>query len=340
MKKILSLVLVAVLALSLCACGQSQTDDPTDDSAESSSAYPDGQPITIYLGQAAGGSTDTVVRNWLPYLNKYLDTNVVVENITGGSGKVALAQYAKVEADGYTLLCTALPAWYLTQVSDAAPSYDLKNFIPLGGLNGHDPNCFATAPGSGLDTIEDILELAKTRTVTMAGSGIGGNGYFAYFLLRQFTGADIQFVPFDSGSEAITAVMGGNADCVVTSAISVLNRVNEGSLQCLAVCGPERDATLPEVPTMEELGYEGFAYDVSFGLCAQEGTPDEIVKILQEAIANVANDPDFIAACEKGNLGYFPMSADEYAAYLEETYAFVDSYKEAFLEEVANSANA
>lgn len=344
-KKLLVVLLTLTMLLLMTACGSKPSDTPpagdqsTSEPRPSDSGYPD-SPITLLVGQAAGGSTDVIARNLQVYLNKYLGVNVVVENVTGGAGKVCLAQFAKEKPDGYTLLLGVLPAWYLTQTSDNAPSYELKDFIPIGGSNGHDYNCFCVPVDSPIQSVEDLVEIAKTRTVTMAGSGIGGNGYFAYFLLSSFSGADIKFIPFDSGSEAVVAAMGGNADCVVTSVLSAASKVKDGQLRCIGTTGPDRASQLPDVLTMEEQGYDGFAYDISFGLMALPGTPDNVVAALEEAMQSIVNDPDFIDSCESGNLGYFPMDADEYAAHCEEMFSFVDSYADEFLAAIEKTKNS
>jgi tripartite-type tricarboxylate transporter receptor subunit TctC len=339
-------VLLLIIVLILTAAGCSGKNNPTTKATEKQTTttkapgsttkptvaeikYPE-SPITIIVPQKAGGSTDKVYRNLQPFLSQYIGAPIVIENVTGSSGKLGLAQAYSSPNDGYVLLAGVYPAWQLTQSIDENPKYDVNEMVSIYGFTSGDFNCFVVPYDSPYQTMEELIEAAKQGSITVAGSGIGGNGYYAYYLMSSASGGDFEFVPYDSGSEAVMSAIGSHVDCAVTSVISVINYVKDKQLRVLCTTGTETSSHFPDVPTLKDLGYD-YGFNVFMGLNAPPGTDQAIIDKLEAAMAEVLKDQQYIDACEAAQINVSPMSAKEYDQLIKDTAELLKSTEEGFI---------
>lgn len=256
--------------------------------------YPE-QDIELLVGFSAGGGTDVMARTLEPFLEKYLGdgANIVIKNIPGASGQIAVTQLADSEPDGYTLGTYNLPG-VMARTLDRDADYTNESFTYLANVV-NDPNVIVTPQSSDITSLTQLIEVAKSDpgAMTMGISGLGGDDHFMFIALENETGAEFTLVPFGSSAPTRSALMGGH----VASGILNVSEVAgfEESVRVLAIASDEESQYAPSVPT---LGAEGFDLTNGSmrGFVAPAGLPDEIYEKLMDAFRQTFDDPEFQTA--------------------------------------------
>lgn len=287
------------------------------------SSYPE-KNISIIVPYAAGGGTDTVVRQLAELAKEELGTSISVQNVEGGGGAVGMQQGAKAKADGYTVTTTTVELLTLPNLNLAQFTYD--DFEPIALLNG-DPAAITVQADSPYNTIEEFLAAADSKTFKIGNSGTGAIWHLAAAALAGETGKKFNYVPFEGAAPAVTALLGGHIDAVSVSTAEVMNQVKAGELKVLAVMTDERLESLPDVPTFKEKNI-----DVQIGtwraLSVPKDTPKEIVDVLEEKFGIVAQSAEFKEQLVKLNFGpKYLNSADTIEYWKEQNNVFVDLIK-------------
>jgi tripartite-type tricarboxylate transporter receptor subunit TctC len=293
--KLRSLSVLMALFLVLAACGE--TDDTEVDEAapepEEEPAEPQDEPevagldcanIEAWVPYGPGGGSDRQVRRLEPHLAEFLDTNINIVNREGAAGATAWTALADAEPDGCTIANVVVPNILISAEVDDAP-FNADDFTYLGFTEAA-PNVLAVQIYSEFEDIEQFLEAARENpgSITVAGSG---QGPMATNQFMEATGVDVTFVPMEGGaSDGLAAVQGGHTDAVNFAASHVL--ANSDTIRALTLSGTEPSPALPDVPTLHELGYEGFTIVALWGLIAPPGVPDDVVQVWNDAI-NEAN---------------------------------------------------
>lgn len=276
-------------------------------------------PVHIVVPMAAGGSTDMVARVVQPFLGKNLGGTMVVDNVTGAGGKIGLSQVYKAAADGYQLLLGVFPAWIITQKLDKSADYDVMKMVPIYNISGNDFNAVAVPYDSPIKTIKDFVEASKSKSLKVSGSGLGTNSYLAYVLLKDSVGAKVDYVPYNSGTDAAMALAGKHVDASVGSAISFAPMSDQKSIRVIATFGPKRAPVFPDVPNLVESSYKDAAFDIILGLNAPPGLPSQIATKLETAMDKSIKDPAFKAAAEKASVTVVPMNAADYKQAIDDS---------------------
>lgn len=303
MKKTLFVLMLALLIVS------SAFAQGTDESA----SFPTKQ-INIVVGASAGGTSDVVTRYLAKDVETQLGVPIVVTNKPGGSCSVAFEYMAAQKPDGYNMM-------YMPVESAMVKPLGLTKLEPSSiqyiGLAMYLPATVTVNKDAPWATFEELISYAKANPgkVTVGNSGTGSIWHFAAAGIEQATGVKFNHVPFDGGAAAATAVMGGHIDVATVAPGEVLTGVQGGSLKVLAIVDNNRSVLYPEVPSFAELGYDvtilGWG---AFGV--PTGTPDNIVKILEDAFAKAINSQGFKDLCTKYGLtqGYLNAAdAQEFA---------------------------
>lgn len=287
------------------------------------------KPITMYIPHKAGGSTDMVARALQPYLQKYLGdkASIVIENEGGGGGNAAHLKNYKADPDGYTIEITPFPSMTLGEIVKGG-EFKAMEYTYLYNVTGGDYNGIYVKYDSPYQTIQDLVEAAKTEKITMSGSGVGTNSDMSMKLLEKAAGVKFEYVSYDGGTEAAVAVAGGHTISGVGNVVSLKQMVAEKKIRILAVIGKDRHANYPDVPTAIEAGYEGAAMDVCVGVIAPPKLPAEIAEILEEAIAKAVNDPEFKAQAATLGATLAPLSSEEFKAVAQNIYDQAYSMKD------------
>jgi len=248
--------------------------------------YPD-KPVKVYVGFAPGGATDLLARFYAEQLSRKLGQPFIVENRPGAGGNVAIQSLAQTKPDGYTI---AMGANYIA--SNAAlkrNSYDWdKDLTPIA-LIASTPNMLVVPPNSPFNSVDDIIR-AGTRSdsfLTFGSAGVGSSIHLSGELFKAMTGAKLTHVPYKGVSPAEVALMAGDIDIMFGSVSTEVPLVQAGKLKILAVTGLERMKVFPDTPTLDEAGLKGFNVGASYMLVAPANVPDDIVRRLSEAVAEI-----------------------------------------------------
>jgi tripartite-type tricarboxylate transporter receptor subunit TctC len=247
--------------------------------------YPD-RLVRIVVPQGPGGPTDLLARVAAQRLQAVLHQNVVIENRGGAGGIIAAKAVGSAEPDGYTLLMGNTTVLLLLPILSRSAGYDpAKLFTPVVRL-AESYQVLVVNPSLPVKTVADLVAYAKTNPgkLNYASAGIGNTIHLAGELFNVAAGIKIVHVPYNSGAEATTAVLGGQIQMTFVNITGLPPLLADGKLRALAVTSPKRLALLPEVPTMIESGYSDFVVRAFFGLAAPHGTPAPIVDKLNATI--------------------------------------------------------
>jgi tripartite-type tricarboxylate transporter receptor subunit TctC len=307
----MALVVSSMLSLVPLLCGQpgaSAADYPT-------------KPISIMVGQAAGGSTDLGARVFASLLEKEFGQPVIVVNKPGGSQQVASNELIRLPADGHNLLFVNFPALntVILQASRKAP-FDLDDFEFIAN-QVKDQGVIVVKPGGPYKDCKDLIEDTKKRSgqVRIGLQGILTHSHFGALLLEREAGVKVRVVQQFEGSGAVAAaVMGGHIDAGIDRVGSYATKVQAGDLKAIAVLDTERSEFLPGVPSTTELGYPKWKTASSAGLLAKKGTPAPIVKKLEAAALKIMNDPEHVKKMTTMGQRLGIMGGAEYRKYAEE----------------------
>lgn len=284
-------------------------------------AYPDG-PIRVIVTHGAGGAVDTAARLVQPYLQKYLDVPVVIENMPGAGGNISRAYVYKQPPDGYTLLISLQPSMAAGQIITGA-KFETLEFSYVFNVTGGNYDGVAVPADSPWKTIEDLKAASQKQPLTCSGAGIGTNPYILAMLLREKAGINLTFVPFNSGAEAALAVAGGQTQMGTAQLDSLWPLHESGKLRVLAVDGPQRDKSHPEFPSLVELGYPGVKLDSLIGLYAPPGLPQERLEVLVAAFRKVVVDPKFLEAAKTAGISLKPMEPEEFHRTITDMFGII-----------------
>ena len=306
MKKSLSILLAALLLLSVAAAGcGSQTAKKEEPKSPT-------KPIELIVPFAAGGGTDAVGRAFAEALKGVLKQDVVVVNKTGGGGAVGMAEGLKAKADGYTL--TMVTRELVSLPLQGQAPFKTFDFKLIANINT-DPTVIVVSTDSKYKTIEDLMAdmKAKPDHLNFAAS-VTPNFYALQF--SQSTGMKFVTIPFNGAAPAITEILGGRADFGMYGPGEVKAQIEAGKLRPLAVMADKRFDGLKDVPTLKEKGFD-VQTGTYRGIAVPAATPDAVAKVLEEAVAKAVQDAKFVDFMNKTYLGIDYKNATEYKQFLE-----------------------
>ena len=239
-----------------------------------------------------GGSVDPLARLFAAKLTDALKQQFIVENRTGASGIIGTDYVAKSAPDGYTF-CFIFDTHSVHQALQPKLPFDpVKDFSPVM-LVGYAPMAITTAPSKPYKTFADVIAAAKARpdTITMGNVGNGSLAHLTTVVLNQAAGVKIVPVPYKGGGPLSIDVMGGQVELSMASTAAQAQYVKGGKMRALALTGDRRSRTMPEVPTLKELGIDVTA-NAWWGILAPAGTPKPIIDKLVIELRRVIALPD------------------------------------------------
>jgi tripartite-type tricarboxylate transporter receptor subunit TctC len=284
------------------------------------------KPITIVACFPPGGGTDAMSRFVNTPLQEALGKPVVVENRAGASGNIAIQAVARTAPDGYTILgCSS--SYALNPSLLAGASYDpLKDFIPLM-LVGASPNILVVPAGSPHKTMKELIAFAKDNPgkLNWTSAGAGTTAYLGTEYMKQQLGLQMVHVPFTGAGPATQAAVAGQVDLYASAIGTIQGQIDGGQLRPLAITSRERWKTLPDVPTLIELGIKDAEFDTFQSLFLPAGTPKPIVDRLSSELSKLLANPELKARIEKSGLPVLALGPD---AFLERLKREVPFYKD------------
>ncbi len=261
--------------------------------AGAQSAFPQ-HPVKIFVGNTPGGVDDTLSRAIAARLSKEFGQAVVVENRGGASTTIAGGLVANAAPDGHTLLCLITTGIVQTVLRDKLP-YKLSSFAPIVGVGGFPLAIVVPANGKPrISTIEELAAASRSPDgITYTSGGVGTMAHLnAVRLLKAFKGKGVH-VSYKNNPEAIQALLAGFAQMNLASTSEAAALRGDGKLRVLAVTSAQRASNLPDVPTLQELGFRAFEASLWYSYVAPAGTPPQIVAQLADAITRAVRDDEF-----------------------------------------------
>jgi len=284
--------------------------------------YPS-RPITLVVGFAPGGGTDTVARVMQKKLGEYLGQTIVVENRAGAGGVIAADLVSKAAPDGYTILLATIAALAVApHLNSKLPYNPLRDFAPIS-MATVSGNVLVVHPSLPAKTIAEYVKEANSRPggLPYGTSGIGSAGNLAGELFRLTAKANLIHVPYKGGGPAMSDLLGAQILSVFASATTAVPQVKAGRLRALGTTSAKRSATMPEVPTIAEQGYPGYEATNWYAFVAPAKTPRNVVVRLNREIVKTLRDPETHDAIFKQGEEPTPSTPEELAQHMAREYA-------------------
>lgn len=301
------------------------TSAPTSAPASKVSFPEQGKVVTLIVPFAAGGSTDIQARIIAPALERELGVTVTVLNRAGAGSQVGITELVTAEPDGYTIGFTNLPSTLMTYLDPERQAvYDREDFQVVA-LQAVDPSVVAVRADGPFQTLDDLINEARANPegIRSGTAGVGSSQHVQTVMFEQETGVDLAPVHFEGGGPAVTALIGGHIEVVMTQVGESLSQVKSGSVRLLGVMSDERSPYHPDVPTLKEQGIDLVA-NSSRGMSLPAGTPPEIVEIWSEATKNAMEDPEFQQRMKDSGIEIVYMDTPEYEEYWNEYESVVE----------------
>jgi tripartite-type tricarboxylate transporter receptor subunit TctC len=252
------------------------------------------KPLRLVVPGGTGGVTDIRARWLAERLGPALGQSVVVENRAGAGGNIAMESVARSAPDGYTLIVIHQGIMTINPHLYPKLGYDaLKDFAPVTRV-GIGSLLLVVNTDVPAKTVSELIALAKASPgkLSFGSPGVGTPPHLAAELFRRMAGIDTIHVAFKGGGQAVTDLIGGHVNYSIEGLTVTLPQVKAGRLRAIAVTGPVRVASLPDVPTIAESGLPGYEYLGWVGIAAPAGTPRPIVERLHREIAAILNTPE------------------------------------------------
>ena len=280
--------------------------------------YPD-KPIRLIVPFGAGGTSDILGRTVGAALATALGQTIVVENRPGANGNIGSNAVARAQADGYTLLLAADGTMVINpNLYTDLPFNPRTDFAPISRV-AVVPLVLVANPSVKADTVEELITLSKKggQTLDFGSAGMGSMGHLTGELLKHKTGISMQHIPYKSGGQAVTDVVSGQIQMLMTALPVAGPFLADGKLKAIAVTSGKRFSGAPAIPTIAESGVADFDSPSWYGLLAPAGTPDAVLDTLHETLAKVLTTPEMAAQMER--LGAIPVvdSRSEFSARIK-----------------------
>jgi tripartite-type tricarboxylate transporter receptor subunit TctC len=281
--------------------------------------------ITFVVPHAAGSTADVGARIIADELQERLGQPIVVENRAGAGGSVGTHAALQNDADGYTLILIAISN-PINHVLRDDLEFDILTDVTPVTLGWTAPNVGVIHPDVPAETLQEYIELVKSRPGEMdyASSGIGTSQHFAGELLNMMAGLDLEHIPYSVGAQSVSDALGGEEMLVFNSAPMLKEHVDSGALRALGVTSRERSPVLPDVPTFEEAGLDGYDITAWWGLAVKAGSDKAIVDRLAEETRAVLEMEAVVERFASLGANASPNTPEEFQAMLE---AEVEKYE-------------
>ena len=344
-KRSLAVLMAAVMALGMVGCGskgeaaaeapatETKTEAPaeTAETAEAPAADADGfyagKTVEMIVPWGAGGGADVACRLICAEIEKELGCTIVINNVTGGGGSIGLAQLTNAAADGLTYAYFANTDSNGDIMLEGVP-YNKDSFAPVCKFAA-DPHIILASNASGITDLDSLIAAGQDGKTLW---GIGGAWTHWDFLKLEFqeaTGTNYKRLTYDGGASVITDIM--NGDCTVgTPFVSeALAAIDAGEAVAIAITSAERIDACPDIPTVAELGYDGFESTMWRGFVAPAGTPEDAMREFADAVGTVCASADFQAAAAEAGVTVDYTGFDDFQTFYEENHESVKAYYEA-----------
>jgi len=266
--------------------------------APAAMAFPD-KTITIVVPTAAGGGNDAMARTIAVKLGPLLGQTIIVDNRAGANGSIASEFVARATPDGHTLMLGYIATHSMNPALQKLRYDPVTDFEPIG-LVGYSPTLMVANANVPVKDVKDLIAQLKAKPdkYSYASAGNGTAPHFAAELFKLNSGTMMLGVPYKGAAPAVSDTIGGQTQFMFPSLFTALPHIKAGKLRAMAVAGPKRVASLPEVPTLKEAGVDGVDVTQWYAFFAPAKTPKPVIDQINKALNQVLNDKEIIKRIE------------------------------------------
>ena len=258
--------------------------------AATAQEYP-AKPVTFFVPFAAGSATDTLARSLGQGVTAETRQNVVIDNRPGASGFIAAQAVAKAAPDGYTVLIATNTTHAANEHLFKKIPYDpIRDFTPVTAL-ARGGQVMVVNPRVPVKTVKEFIALAKRQPGKLTFGSGSSSSRVASELFQQMAGLQLVHVPYKSNPMAVTDLVGGHIDMMITDVVTGLPQVQAGKLRALGVSSPKRLPNVPELPTIAEAGVKGYELTFWFAAYVPAKAQPAAVERLRELLINATRGP-------------------------------------------------
>ncbi len=270
------------------------------------------KPVRMIVPLSPGGSVDTVARMVAARLTEKFGEQFVVDNRPGAGATVGIGLVARANPDGYTLLMMS-SAFASNAALYKLPYDPIKDITPIG-LIASGPMFLAVHPSVKAGTLKEFVALARAKpgSLNYGSGGTGSSTHLATELFRQMTNTQLVHVPYKGIGAAMADLLGGQIQFYIAPGAGLLPHIATNKLRLLAVTGEQRSRDLPEVPAIAEL-VPGYTAEFWYGLGVAAGTPKEIIGTLNQELARILKQADFLKRLRTFDLEPAPSTSAEFS---------------------------
>lgn len=285
------------------------------DALSQAPAYP-AKPIRLVVPFAPGASNDTLSRATALVMGPMLGQGFVVDNRPGAGAMIGAEYVARADADGYTIL-TIQTSFTTNAAVRAKMPYDVFSDFAYIGIMAKSPMIVVVHPSMPIKSVKELVALARKRPgeLNYGSSGTGGSNHLTTELFAKLAGIRIVHVPYKSIGPALTELIGGQVEMVITTLPSALVQVKAGRLKALGVASAQRSSFAPEIPTITEGGVP-YVSEQFWGLAAPGKTPPDIVNRLAETLRKALQVPQLREQFAREGGEVVPMTQEEFAKFV------------------------
>jgi len=288
--------------------------------AQADTAYPN-QPIRLVVPFTPGSSSDVTARAIAQKISVPLGQPVVVENRPGAYGGIGMQAVARSKADGYTLVVGTVSTTVVPPIITKNVPFNLfKDFVPVATM-ANTPLLMTVAYDSPFKNMADLVAAAKKSPKSMTYGNSAGLYRIAMEAVNYYAGVDLLGVPFKGTAQATTELLAGRLSVNPDALGAAAPMLQAKRTRALAVMGSNRTPALPDVPTMQELGYKDFAFNGWLGILAPAGTPQPIIDRLHKEIADAAKAPDITSLYARLGMEPTVLSSQAYGDEMKKDFA-------------------
>ncbi|TEA79625.1 Bug family tripartite tricarboxylate transporter substrate binding protein [Allopusillimonas ginsengisoli] len=290
-------------------------------SSSALAAYPS-SPITLIVPFGAGGITDLVARATAKVLEEQLGETIIVDNRPGAGGNIAAERLKHSKPDGHTLMFTSIGVLAVNPHTGAGVTFDSLNDFTYISTVASTPHVIVVNPAVKAKSLKELIELTlgKPESISFGTAGIGSSPYQGMTIMQESTGVKFLHVPFKSGAESVTSVVGHQVEMTFEATPVVMPFVQAGKLRALALANSKRIDGAPDLPSTAELGYPDILSASISGLIGPAGLPKSVVDKLNQATQKALKNQHYITLLSEQGTATESSTPEEFRSAVSAEY--------------------
>ena len=276
--------------------------------------------VTVIVAYKAGSGTDNTARVLSKFATATVGRTLVIQNLEGGSGSIGWTSLSMARPDGYTIAFVNLPT-LCSNIVEQLGDYKIDDFVPICN-HVNETSLVMVAKDSPFNTLNELVAFAKENPGKLKAStnGMKASNHIGSELLAKSAGFQYMAIPYGGTADQLLALRQGEVDFSVAKEADIASMMSE--VKILGAFSETRIDTLPDVPTLRELGYYDKWYGSARAIVAPKGTPADVIAFYEEAFKKAMEDPEYIAAAEKAGVTTLFMNAEDTGKMIQQQYEF------------------